>query len=125
MTNALHQLAGELARAVVRGRLTPTQAYATLALRDVEHINPAWDSFVSHARLHNREREYVGWQIYHTVAPMIRRQRPKSALLAEAHGINGEHGFFYAEDEISPLVAGFVRDVIEEDRRRKRWARAT
>jgi hypothetical protein len=55
------------------------------------------------ADMHAR-RELAARHIKRLIEPMIGARKPSRALLAEAHGINGEEGFPLTEDEVADVV---------------------
>lgn len=122
----VYAIAGDLGRAVGRGILKASQAYAglavaALAIPDGEELLPqAWDCLVGHARWHVRERRETERQIGEIILPMIKERRPKNALLAEAHGVNGARGFLLTEDEVNETAAEAVWQSLPEAPGRRR-----
>jgi hypothetical protein len=55
------------------------------------------------AAMHAR-RELAAHHIKRMLEPMIALHKPSRALLAEAHGVNGEEGFPLGEDEVTELA---------------------
>jgi len=110
----VYALAGDLGRAVARRLITASSAYAALSLAAMklpdgsELLPEAWTCLVGHARWHTRERGETERQIGAVLLPMIGERRPKNALLAEAHGVNGARGFLLTEDEVNETAAEAV-----------------
>lgn len=112
-----YTLAASLARPVARGYLTRNQADSALlatAMRGARtgqiHHDPV-DVFriarhiltLKLADMHAR-RELAAHHIKRLLEPMIGSRKPSRALLAEAHGVNGEEGFPLTEDEVRDVV---------------------
>ncbi len=121
----VYAIAGDLGRAVGRAMISASSAYAALALAalelpDGEELLPeAWACLIGHARWHVRERGQTKRQIGDVLLPLIRQHRPRNALLAEAHGVNGTRGFLLTEDEVNETAA----EVVWESLPRAPWSR--
>jgi hypothetical protein len=114
----LHALAKQLARPVARGWLTLTEAHVALLvaachtdlgdLRFTDFVRGTQYSL--HLTLENEHvrRDLATHCIRRTLAPMIAQRKPKRALLAEAHGVNGEAAFPLSEGEVEDVAAGEV-----------------
>lgn len=122
----VYAIAGDLGRAVARGTLSASDAYAAIAiaalkLPDGEELLPqAWECLVGHARWHVRERARTARLISQVITPMIQERRPKNALLAEAHGVNGQRSFLLTEDEVNEAAAEAVWQSLPEAPRSRR-----
>jgi hypothetical protein len=111
-------MAKQLARPVARGWLTLTEAHVALMvaashtdlgdLRFTDFVRGTQYSL--HLTLENEHvrRDLAAHCIRRTLAPMIAQRKPKRALLAEAHGVNGEAAFPLSEGEVEDVAAGEV-----------------
>lgn len=110
----VHALAASLARPIVRGMITESEAYATvgveaLKLPDGEVLLPeAWQTLRNWVAWHNHNREEAVERIHVALRPLIARRAMRNVLLAEAHGVNGSAGFPLSEEEIRPIVVAEV-----------------
>jgi hypothetical protein len=108
-----YKLAASLARPVARGWLSQDDAEDSLligAMRAPGGYDPADVYRIARhiltlrlADMHAR-RDLAGHHIKRLLAPMIGARKPSRALLAEAHGINGEEDFPLTEDEVCDIV---------------------
>jgi hypothetical protein len=108
-----YKLAASLARPVARGYLSQDDAEDSLlvtALRSRSGHDPLDVYRIARhilaqklADMHAR-RELAAHHIKRLLEPMIALHKPSRALLAEAHGVNGEEGFPLGEDEVTELA---------------------
>jgi hypothetical protein len=110
----VHALACEMAQAMIRGWLRGRQAYAALVLaaekapENATLLADAWQTLKNHYKWLEDRRQEVMHEIGRTIEPMIAEHRPKNAILAEAHGVNGTTGFFLTEPEVTNTATHFV-----------------
>jgi hypothetical protein len=113
MTTNPYKLAASLARPVTRGYLSQDDAEDSLlvtALRSRSGHDPLDVYRIARhiltlrlADMHAR-RELAAHHIKRLLEPMIGSRKPSRALLAEAHGVNGQEGFPLSEDEVRDVV---------------------
>jgi hypothetical protein len=120
-------LAASLARPVARGWLSQDDAEDSLlitALRDRSGHDPIhvyrYARHILSQRLaaEHARRDLAGHHIRRTIETMIAARKPSRALLAEAHGVNGEEGFPLTEDEVTDIVRAEVWLVLPHGGRR-------
>lgn len=111
MNQALDQLAYSFAKPITRGYLTGSQAYAALAVKaaDEPELLAAWETTRSAVALYRDQQRNVAFNIRVAIAPLIGHHKPRNALLAEAHGVNGEAGFWLTEHQVEQIVMEEVR----------------
>ena len=125
-----YPLAASLARPVARGYLTRNQADSALletALRgartgQIKHDPVDVYRIARHiltqrlADMHAK-RDLAAHHIRRLLEPMIALRKPSRALLAEAHGLNGDEGFPLTEDEVTELATIEMHRAITFQRR--------
>lgn len=128
----LYAMAAEMGRPVARGQLPLEQARAaciaaTVAAERAGETGRYAASDIVRMQRHlldqaiereMRRRALVRSAIFRVVWPMIRRWQPSNAILAEAHSVNGAHGFPFLEEEVAELVADAVRASLPKPVRR-------
>jgi len=125
--DAVHALAGSMAKPVMRGHMTSSQAYAALAIEAAKLPDPdalleaAWQTLRNHVRWRRKIGDDVRRQLADTIKPLIARQAPKNAILAEAHGVNGATGFHLTEGEVNDHAAATVWDALPDAPRKRRY----
>ena len=110
-----YPLAASLARPVARGYLTRDDADACLLAATLRARRLGWPydpvgtygvaRHVLGLRLEDEQqrRDGAASRIRHVIAPMILHKK-SGALLAEAHGVNGDNGFPLDEAEVTDIV---------------------
>jgi hypothetical protein len=114
----IYGIAREMGRPVARGEIPLVQADAAIICDTLAQERAgALDGlkapdvvrlkrFLLRQEVHRQEvaRELAAYRIERLVKPMIAAHRPRHALLAEAHGVNGAAGFPLSEDEVTEIV---------------------
>jgi hypothetical protein len=114
----LYGLAREMGRPVARGEIPLAHADAALMVDTLQQerdgaLGPLYACDVARFKrwLLRQEverqqvaRDLAAHRIRRTVAPMLAVHKPDNAILAEAHGVNGNAGFPLAEDEVTGIV---------------------
>ena len=117
----LHRLAASLARPVARGWLSPSDAMGSLAAftftakrkgglgpyKPEDVFGTLCHTLDQRLKSETERRELARLRIRRLLRPMIGTRKPWRALMAEAHGLNGEAAF--------PLTEGEVGDVVREE----------
>jgi hypothetical protein len=121
-----YKLAASLARPIARGYLSQDDAEDSLlvsALRASSGHDPLDVYRIARhiltqrlADMHAR-RELAAHHIRRTIEPMIAVHKPSRALLAEAHGVNGEEGFPLAEHEVNDIATTEMYQALPWQRR--------
>jgi hypothetical protein len=122
----LRSAAAQIAFAIERGLLDPDDAVDGLVADALgrwrrEGYDPdgdpardlriAWHAISQHRRLMRTWRTLAEGEVRRVVRRMAMVRRPANAILAEAHGVNGERGFPLTErevDEVAYLTARWV-----------------
>jgi hypothetical protein len=116
-TPDIHATARALARPVVRGWMARHHANSALILAAMdEQASAGWERVLDTAKLLQWEmsqeirnqqivREITQQRVSRIAWQMLRAGKPRNAVLAEAHTINGDAGFPLAEKEVTAVVA--------------------
>lgn len=113
MSTNPYPLAASLARPVARGWLSQDDAEDSIliaALRDRSGHDPLDVYRIGRHILSQRlaaehaRRDLAGHHIRRKLWEMIEQRQRARALLAEAHGVNGDEGFPLTEDEVSDIA---------------------
>jgi len=114
---ALFRYPEPLARWVARREMTLQEAHRRLhhwcvRLAPVRHLTERYEflKFVLAERIKQEEVrcELVAHRIRQAVRPLLAGSTPSNALLALAHGVNGENGLTLPEAEVTAIVRDMV-----------------
>jgi hypothetical protein len=118
MTPNPYDLAAELARPVVRGYLTRTEADVALLL-----ATPDTDTYRVARHILDLNIERLGarqiraeTRMKRHLRPLIALRKPRNVLLAEAHDINGSEGFPFTEEQVADVAAVAVHQAVRARR---------
>jgi hypothetical protein len=117
-----YALAAELAQPVVRGHLPLAHAYAamlasTVAAERLGELAPYKAPDVYRLQRHllgqrlqrlETRRAITEMRIKRRIRPMIALGKPRNAVLAEAHDVNGAEGFPFDEPDVNDIALGEV-----------------
>lgn len=122
----IDRMAYSFAKPITQGYLSGSQAYAALAVAtdgDATALEKAWAAVQSAVALYRDQQRIVAAEIRIALEPLIGNFKPPNVLLAEAHGVNGERGFWLTEKQVHDIT---VQEVEQSNRSQapKRWRRA-
>jgi hypothetical protein len=117
-----YALAAELAQPVARGYLSQTQALAAMLAGTVGaerrgELAPFKATNVFRLQKHllgqhlerlETKRAVTEMRIKRRIRPMIAVGKPRNAVLAEAHDVNGAEGFPFDEPDVNDIALGEV-----------------
>ena len=114
-----YPLAKELARPVARGWLTLTEAHIALLHATLDAVTHGYQDqdvlgiwklqrhvLGLHLEAEERRRDLAEAQVKRRVRLQLTLRKPRNAVLAEAHDVNGSAGFPLLEREVNSIAAG-------------------
>jgi hypothetical protein len=118
MTRNPYPLAKELARPVARGYLTLTEAHVALLHAALDAVANGYQPqdvlgiwklqrhvLGLHLEDEERRRDVASAQVKRRVRLQLTLRKPRNAVLAEAHDVNGAAGFPLLEPEVNAIAA--------------------